>query len=532
MWLAACGDPAPFADAGPDAAPDARPDDASGPDAPAPGLDAASDASTPDAAVADAGAPDAPQLSDAAPPDAAPPDAALPDAGPPLGGFVITVANREVAPNDFRCWLVRVPLDGGPAVNLTSPTGLCVGEFEVTPDGSFAVYRQGGMLFSVRTDGSTPPLQLSGPFTSGVDFTLSPRGDRVAYSWYPEKRLYTVRLDGTGLVDVSGGRQVESPRWSPRGDVLVYEHTDDSVFGELMLTCPEQDCSRSILPGGPAAIVGFSPDGAYLAATAHWSGSQAELWTIDMATFATHRVAPAIYNLSGSQRWSPDSRRLTYITGTSDVETLHVGCADGTCTSTLVLPFIGAIRSDCTLGWSSDASHVIVEAQTANGQPLRLFTLCSDGTCVHEYPTTVDHGAKKGAFSPEGWVIHRGSLPGSSTSEIVADCLDETCPRLSATQGGDSYLGPPRWYPGTNRFVAAGSTGVVVSEGIGSIARQVFASGRLLDKVSFDAGGQRVLFTDSSYHVRSVRIDGSNLRDLDAAVTPSGHLDSFYLVVR
>jgi dipeptidyl aminopeptidase/acylaminoacyl peptidase len=299
-----------------------------------------------------------------------------------------------------------------------------------------------------------------------------------------------------------------------------------------MLTCADHDCSQSLLPGKHASPLGFSPDGAYLAADTYNSSVQ-ELWTIDTASLASHRLAPAIYNLSGSLRWSPDGRRITYLTGTTDAETLHVGCADGTCTATLALPFTGSLRVDDSLGWSSDGSHVIAAAQTANGQRLRLFTLCSDGTCVHEYPVAGDHGFTAGAFSPEGRVVHRGRLPGSSTNEIVADCLDEACPRVSATQGSDAYYGPPRWYPGTNRFVVSSTTGILVSEGIGSIARSLFLGGSLFDNVSFDVSGQRVLFYDARGRVRSVRIDGSDLRDLSATVTPaSGRLSGFRMVVR
>ncbi|MDX8398346.1 MAG: Tol-Pal system beta propeller repeat protein TolB [Mariprofundaceae bacterium] len=59
----------------------------------------------------------------------------------------------------------------------------------------------------------------------------SPRGDRIAFitkrKW--EYALATVRVDGSGLRYLATGQAIESPSWSPNGQMLIYSSEDHGM---------------------------------------------------------------------------------------------------------------------------------------------------------------------------------------------------------------------------------------------------------------------------------------------------------------
>ena len=74
--------------------------------------------------------------------------------------------------------------------------------------------------------------------------TWSPSGEKLAFAWYNRvefrkedfklETIYIVNRDGTGLQQVieEGKRSVE-PRWSPRGDELIYSQLDQNDMQQI-----------------------------------------------------------------------------------------------------------------------------------------------------------------------------------------------------------------------------------------------------------------------------------------------------------
>jgi Tol biopolymer transport system component len=514
-----------------DAGADATPGDAEVADAPV------ADAPVADAAAeADAEAP----LVDAAPPaDATPllPDGDFPDGGP-LGGFVIANAQRHTSPSSAFYWLVRIPLDGGAAVNLTPQTGPGVSSFAVTPDGQHAVYETywgaGGVhpgLFVVRTDGTGAPVDLVGTLPDDAvvnDLQLSPRGDRVAFRSQPDGHLWTVGLAGEGLVAVSGAHVASEYAWSPRGDRLLYL-SENASGQELTFTCADHDCSHSPLPGKRVAQPSFSPDGAHVRMSIDLgNGSPPGLWVLDVASETSHRLAISFLGAQDAMKWSPDGQQLAFLVGTSDAGSVHVACVDGSCDHVMPLPADLDLRTDDGFGFSPDGRYLLVVAENAHLTPYRLFTVCTDGSCVHEHTPTGDAFHMHASWTPEGRIIHRGQLPGSTLVRAVADCALGDCPRVSVFGDADLVDQVSTWFAGSTRFVSDSGDGLFVCEGVGQPARRLHPGFHSFP--IFDASGQRVIFgtLDGLF---SIRIDGTDLRRLDDSLSPAGRVFGPDLVV-
>ena len=528
----------PAADAA--GAPDARGADAGVADAAPFDAAAPADAAAPDAspdAALDAAAPDA--APDAAVPDAAP-DAAVPDAGAPLGGAVISRAFFSGSPSS---WLVRIPLDGGPAQELTSRDALEVSSFEVTPDGLGVVFVAivldspvlQSRLFFVPADGSHAPVDISGPLGEDEhvrrDLQLAPAGDRVAYQVSPGGRLRTSRLDGSQRASVSGQNPAGEWLWHPDGQRLVYTNRGATTpaGAELTVTCADRDCSHSPLPGRFASRLSFAPGGAHLSFLVKTPApGVSALQLLDFPSEEVRELAPAVLTLFGTIVWSPDGSRLAYATGPATGRTLHIRCADGSCDAVPPLPPFDFAFTHGELLWSPDGQYLAASVVPVGngGGPLllRLFTLCRDGSCAHEHQSP--GGATHRVWSSDGWLVHEARMPGAPDDEIVADCPRADCARVSVSAGARSF-NRPLWAGRTPRLAFDTPNDLMVSEGVGHPPRSV--GGFSVRLLGFDASGGRLLHTSmvgSGGEMFSVRIDGSDGRRLNDQLVFGARLDT------
>ena len=101
-----------------------------------------------------------------------------------------------------------------------------------SPDGGRLVYSQDGALWTMDADGSDRSLlvaRVGGEFFS--EPAWSPDGTRIAYMrasrhsdghWF--SHIYSVSVDGTGRVKLSGGDVLDSrPGWSPDSERIVFQ---------------------------------------------------------------------------------------------------------------------------------------------------------------------------------------------------------------------------------------------------------------------------------------------------------------------
>ena len=148
-------------------------------------------------------------------------------------------------------------LESGRLTRLT-PQGLATSSFQLTPDGSHAVFisRSARQLYLLPIAGG-PLVTLNPPLQSGesiAEFRLSPNGDRVAYildRYRDQAELFTVRLDGGPATRLNHdlpnrGDVTAIERISPDGRFVIY-NVQHSYFQPN-----DSDSSFSVpLAGGP-----------------------------------------------------------------------------------------------------------------------------------------------------------------------------------------------------------------------------------------------------------------------------------------
>ena len=310
-----------------------------------------------------------------------------------------------------------VPVLGGPVMTLATPVARgYVGEFVFTPAGDRLVFRAAldaynvRELYSVGIDGSGL-TKLSGPISYprnvAAGWSLSPDGSRVAYVADQDPadlsdELYTVAVDGTGRVKISGdlptgGAVIDtSVAWRPDGSQVSYAADQDArqvyeLYSAPALGGGTTKLSGALVPGGDVGQIrggAWSPDGSRVAYIAdQLQDNVVELFVASATGDSSVRVSGALIAGGGVYndfRWSPDGTRILYwVTGTNDgVNELFVALADGTGATRVSGPVApgatGVIWQ--RFEWSPDGARIAYLAMEDSTTAQDLYSVASDGT--------------------------------------------------------------------------------------------------------------------------------------------------------
>lgn len=271
----------------------------------------------------------------------------------PDGAQVVYAADQEVN-GVFE--LFRVPVDGGAApVRLHppfSPEESVQPGLRISPDGSRVLFATGHFegvdFFSLPLTGGVPAALGPAPqfFGGRMLFQVSSDGVWAVYGADPEEdgtqELYSVRVDGsTGLIQLSGPRVpggLVSPWWfhiSPDGGRVVYEADQDTLGIQELYSVPIDSSAPPVklngqlIGGGRVAWDDFrlSPDGRWVVYLADQDTDDVyELYTVplDASAVPVRISGPLVPGGDVAQygtpvepnplfQVSPDSRRVVYI---------------------------------------------------------------------------------------------------------------------------------------------------------------------------------------------------------------------------
>jgi Tol biopolymer transport system component len=229
-------------------------------------------------------------------------------------------------------------------VNDDLSVGGDVGKFEWSPNGRHIAYRAHKTIAGIndlyvftiaslsRRQVSVPRLPNSGGVFAPIAW--SPDSTSLAYRAYIDSNtvvdLYTVKADGSDGVKINplmpSGSRVQNIAWSPLSDQLAYSADQETPnVVELFAATPGVPGIAKLnaaLTGADILHFSWSPDGAQLVYSAGivLSGElQAELFVADAGGLGVAQL-DSVFVQSWSPYtkfldWSPDSLRVTYVTG-------------------------------------------------------------------------------------------------------------------------------------------------------------------------------------------------------------------------
>jgi serine/threonine protein kinase len=238
----------------------------------------------------------------------------------PDGKFLYFVSDRGGSMN-----LWRVPIDevsgrvlGRPEA-ITTPSAF-VGHLSIAADGRHVVYDSSFRTANVQTLAFEPSTHaVRGapvPVTSGskpyANPDISPDGDWVAFSSFPQEDIFVSRPDGTRLRQLTNDLAVDrAPRWSPDGQRIAFHSNRNGRFN-IWSIHPDGSSLELITDAAYAILPVWSPDGSRMAATDLNRGT---VYVFDPRVPWNHQTPQTLPPHPNGRTfiatsWSPDGTRL------------------------------------------------------------------------------------------------------------------------------------------------------------------------------------------------------------------------------
>lgn len=130
------------------------------------------------------------------------------------------------------------------------------------------VFEQGGVIYSIRADGSGRRRLTTG--TTSHSPRWSPDGRRIAF--HRAGDIWVMKPDGTAVHRVTGGAASDiNPSWSPDGKLLVFSRTTGGLVGRSLFVVPAAG-------SGTAHILTGSSDGCAVEPTWSATGQWVVYW--------------------------------------------------------------------------------------------------------------------------------------------------------------------------------------------------------------------------------------------------------------
>ena len=269
--------------------------------------------------------------------------------------------------------LRRIGAEGDGDIELTDPAHVVNG-YDWSPSGDrLAVsYRGDGGeksgLYTMNADGSDERELVP---DAGQNPRWSPDGSRILLIRGSPAELYVIGGDGTALAPLTQtGVDYWNHEWSPDGRRFGVHRSDCREF--WLLDFPGGNQQRVPLPT-PACEHRWSPDGkliAYYSVTTATSG----IWLLNSDGSNPRPLTPNCTPAGACggdrnyyrPRWSPDGRRLAYVSESMGASGMvHIFDLDQRATREFIL--VGEFL-DYTVEWSPDGTRLAFSGRHANGR--------------------------------------------------------------------------------------------------------------------------------------------------------------------
>lgn len=254
-------------------------------------------------------------------------------------------------------------------------------------------------------------------------------------------RLRRVDFDGADVATISPfGIAAFSPAWAPGGDQIVYTELSEG-WGRLVVGDPLGDVFLPVpeTEGLLNYAAAFSPDGV-LVAFARSGDEGTEVYTYNLARdCCLQRLTVGRFSDNLSPTFSPDGRRIAFVSTRAGLPQIYVMAADGT-GQELFAPFdYGVTGSSLAPEWSPDGTRIAFHRDVV-GSP-QVFIMDARSRMVRQLTSAGRN--EDPTWAPDGRHI---AFISSRTGRRQIWVIDVETGRVrQLTQAGDTRL--PAWSP-------------------------------------------------------------------------------------
>ena len=343
----------------------------------------------------------------------------------------------------------------------------------------------------------------------------SPDGSRIAF-WSNRdggKEIYVMNADGSNVKRLTNNLADDvNPGWSPDGGRILFESERDGNREVYVMDAEGGNQIRLTRDNAVDSTAAWSPDGSLIAFASNrdtgppYNPYNMDIYLMNADGSNVRRIVDDPEYDVGPQ-WSPDGRKILFMTGRHGDFDVYEMNADGTAQRNLTADYD---KSDGAPVWSLDG-HTIAFSRRIEGKD-QIFVMDSDGSNLKRVThNSANNGSA--AWSPDGsklifqtdqdgnWEIYTISVDGE-----LAQLTDDAADDLS-----------PDWSPDGTRIAFSsnrnGKQHIYVMNADGSSLAQITNSPAEDTEPAWSPDGGRIAFAsqrDGNKDIYVMNADGNN----------------------
>ncbi len=305
----------------------------------------------------------------------------------PDGSKIAFASDRD---RDFEIYVMEA--DGSGVIQLTDNSD-GDGNPAWSSDGSRIVFssnRDGDFEISMMNTDGFGYVQLTANHDDDLEPSWSPVGNKIAFASYRDGDLEIYVTDGSDTTQLTENTGVDGhPSWSPDGSKIAFLSDRDGDFEIYIMEADGSGITQLTDNSDGDVLPSWSPDGSKIAFVSDRDGDW-EIYVMDVGSHSTSSGTMAVptnktqelvqlTDNSGSDyasSWSPDGRKIVFVSDQSGGRGLHVMEADGS--GVTLLPTGHNVTWDPA--WSPDGSKIAFVSDSDGDR--EIYVMNSDGSGI------------------------------------------------------------------------------------------------------------------------------------------------------
>jgi dipeptidyl aminopeptidase/acylaminoacyl peptidase len=206
----------------------------------------------------------------------------------------------------------------------------------------------------------------------------SPDGQRIAFAGVRgrQQQIYTMKADGSDVVELTSGSQNSEPAWSPDGRLIAFRSERDGNANIFVMNADGSGQRGLTTDARAETSPAWSPDGRRLLFTAP-VGGHSEIHVVNVDGSGMRQLTQTAAGHSRIAYWSPDGKLIAFGTNRDGNDEVYVMAADGSGAKNIS----NHTSSEFPVGWSSDASEILF-ISTRDRAARDVYRMKADGSSV------------------------------------------------------------------------------------------------------------------------------------------------------